>query len=160
PREMGGSTLKRGTRTMKNKLLITTAALLAGIAYASAQDTGRGQSQGGAGNAQEMQKGSKGGSASQGQRQENRQPQPQRGQTQGQRDQTSGQGQQSQAPQQGQAGQQTQASGRVELNTEQRNQIRQQILSRSDAPRADGVNISVNVGTVIPTSIRVEPVPQ
>jgi hypothetical protein len=49
-------------------------------------------------------------------------------------------------------------SGAVNLTTEQRTTIRQEVLTAS-APRATNINFSVNVGTVVPSSVRVVEVP-
>src|SRR5262249_12892634 len=71
-------------------------------------------------------------------------------------------GQQGQTGQQGQAqqgqAQQGQAGGSVNLTTEQR-KIRQTVLAGGNVPRASNVNFSVNVRTVVPTSVRVVEVP-
>src|SRR5262249_60204164 len=73
------------------------------------------------------------------------------------------QGQQGQTGQQGQAqqgqAQQGQAGGSVTLTTEQRTKIRQTVLAGGNVPRASNVNFSINVGTVVPTSVRVVEVP-
>jgi Protein of unknown function (DUF1236) len=49
-------------------------------------------------------------------------------------------------------------SGAVNLTTEQRTTIRQEVLTER-APRATNINFSVNVGTVVPSSVRVVEVP-
>jgi Protein of unknown function (DUF1236) len=49
-------------------------------------------------------------------------------------------------------------SGAVNLTTEQRTTIRQEVLTER-APRATNINFSVNVGTVVPSSVRVIEVP-
>jgi hypothetical protein len=49
-------------------------------------------------------------------------------------------------------------AGAVNLTTEQRTTIRQTVLT-PNAPRASNVNFSVNVGTVVPSSVRVIAVP-
>lgn len=49
-------------------------------------------------------------------------------------------------------------SGGVNLTTEQRTTLRQSVLTTS-APRVDSVNFAVNVGTVVPSSVRVVEVP-
>jgi hypothetical protein len=49
-------------------------------------------------------------------------------------------------------------AGAVNLSTEQRTTIRQEVLTER-APRVDSVNFSVNVGTVVPSSVRVVEVP-
>jgi peptidoglycan hydrolase-like protein with peptidoglycan-binding domain len=64
----------------------------------------------------------------------------------------------------GQAGrsgiEQTQASGGVTLTNEQRTEIRQTVLARSDAPRVERVNFALSVGTAVPTYVRVVEVPE
>ena len=50
------------------------------------------------------------------------------------------------------------SSGAVNLTTEQRTTIRKEVLT-SNAPRATNINFSVNVGTVVPSSVRVVEVP-
>ena len=49
-------------------------------------------------------------------------------------------------------------SGSVNLTTEQRTEIRQTVLT-SSAPRATNINFALNVGTVVPSSVRVVEVP-
>jgi Protein of unknown function (DUF1236) len=49
-------------------------------------------------------------------------------------------------------------SGAVNLTTEQRTTIRQEVLTER-APRVTNINFSVNVGTVVPSSVRVIEVP-
>jgi hypothetical protein len=49
-------------------------------------------------------------------------------------------------------------AGSVNLTTEQRTTIRQEVLT-SNAPRATNINFTVNVGTVVPSSVRVVEVP-
>lgn len=49
-------------------------------------------------------------------------------------------------------------AGSVNLTTEQRTTIRQEVLT-SSAPRATNINFTVNVGTVVPSSVRVVEVP-
>jgi hypothetical protein len=49
-------------------------------------------------------------------------------------------------------------SGSVNLTSEQRTTIRNEVLT-SNAPRATNINFSVNVGTVVPSSVRVVEVP-
>jgi hypothetical protein len=49
-------------------------------------------------------------------------------------------------------------AGSVNLTTEQRTTIRQEVLT-TNAPRATNVNFTVNVGTVVPSSVRVVEVP-
>src|SRR5215510_13358990 len=82
---------------------------------------------------------------------------------------TTGQGQREQGKQaeprteqpgrQGQQGQTESQQGSVQLTTEQRTQIREQVFARSNVPRVDNVNFSVRVGTTVPTSVRVVEVP-
>jgi hypothetical protein len=50
------------------------------------------------------------------------------------------------------------SSGSVNLTTEQRTTIRKEVLT-TNAPRATNINFSVNVGTVVPTTVRVVEVP-
>src|SRR5262245_37838185 len=216
----------RGTVRMRNTLLISTAALLAGVALASAQNMpGGGEQRGGAaqqsqsapgsetqrghdmqgpsqqrtqGQSQRGQKEETTGQApqsqrdqgaqqergKQGQSQQPSQGQQQRDQTTGQsqrqqdqqaqpqrqqRDQTQGQAPQRQQGQQGQTGQQGQsqqgqaqqgpAGSSVSLTTEQRTKIRQTVLAGGNVPRTSNVNFSINVGTAVPTSVRVVEVP-
>ena len=117
------------------------------------------------GQSQRDQKGETTGQAPQSQRQQDQQAQPQRQQreqTQGQAPQRQ-QGQQGQTGQQGQAqqgqAQQGQAASSATLTTEQRTKIRQTVLAGGNVPRATNVNFSINVGTVVPTSVRVVEVP-
>jgi hypothetical protein len=49
-------------------------------------------------------------------------------------------------------------SGAVNLTTEQRTTIRKEVLT-SNAPRANNINFTVNVGTVVPSTVRVVEVP-
>jgi len=83
------------------------------------------------------------------------------GQTQGQGKQNE-QTKQGQAPQQGQGKQDAQqkSGGSVTFTTEQRTRIRTTVLQGNNAPRATNVNFSINVGTVVPTGVRVVAVPQ
>ena len=48
--------------------------------------------------------------------------------------------------------------GGVNLTTEQRTTIRQEVLT-TNAPRVNSINFSINVGTVVPSSVRVVEVP-
>jgi hypothetical protein len=50
------------------------------------------------------------------------------------------------------------SSGAVNLTTEQRTTIRKEVLT-SSAPRATNINFTVNVGTVVPSTVRVVEVP-
>lgn len=50
------------------------------------------------------------------------------------------------------------SSGSVNLTTEQRTTIRKEVLTTS-APRATNINFTVNVGTVVPSTVRVVEVP-
>lgn len=52
------------------------------------------------------------------------------------------------------------AGGNVTLTTEQRTEIRQQVLQGSHAPRVDTVSFSINVGTAVPSTVRVVEVPE
>ena len=47
----------------------------------------------------------------------------------------------------------------MNLTTEQRTKIRQTVLAGGNVPRANNVNFSVSVGTVVPTRIHVVEVP-
>jgi pentapeptide MXKDX repeat protein len=49
-------------------------------------------------------------------------------------------------------------AGAVNLTTEQRTTIRQTVLT-SNAPRATNINFTVNVGTAVPSSVRIVEVP-
>jgi len=111
----------------------------------------------------------------QGQREQGQAPKQQQ-----QKDQTQGQGQreqgpapkqqmqkQDQQPQQGQQpkGQQQQGAqqgqtGGVTLTVEQRTRIRETVLRGSGGPRVTNVNFQINVGTVVPRSVRAVAVPQ
>ena len=48
----------------------------------------------------------------------------------------------------------------MSLTTEQRTKIRETVIRGSNAPRVTNINFSVNVGTVVPRSIRVVTVPE
>src|SRR5215510_13995943 len=189
----GTSKRNQKRNQMRKHILMSTVALVAGLAVASAQQMPGGQ--GGAEQKQErgaqsgaqkeqsrgseagrskseaqgkQQQGkqseqgksgeSKGGTTGQAQREQGKQAEPKtdqqgrQGQQQGQTGQQPGR----QGQQQGQTGQQ---QGSVQLTTEQRTQIREQVFSQSNVPRADNVNISVRVGTTVPTSVRVVEVP-
>jgi hypothetical protein len=167
---------------MRSKLLISTAALLAGIAMASAQtmqqgpaaapDRGAQQGQD-KGKAQQGAQGQDKGKAQQGAQSEDK-GKAQQG-TRGQKDQTTGQSQDKSAPQrsqrdrdqttgqgaQGQGerprAQQGQTGGDVTLTTEQRTRIRESVLA--SGPRVTNVNFSLSVGTVVPQTVRVVAVP-
>jgi hypothetical protein len=145
-----------------NVYLITTAAaaLLAGTVIAAAQGT---------------QTPAPGSGAEQSPPSQGPGKQPKKEQPQGQgQSQTQGQGQQQQpgqAPAQSPQKEQTQkgpdkqgtqqkAGGPVTFTTEQRTRIRTTVLQGSNAPRATSVNFSINVGTAVPTSVRVVAVPQ
>jgi hypothetical protein len=56
--------------------------------------------------------------------------------------------------------QQSQASGTVNLTTEQRTKIQQTVLASRDVPRVDHVTFSLAVGTAVPATIRVVEVPE
>jgi len=172
---------------MRSTLLVSTAALLAGIGLASAQgNQGGGQSgaapsaqgqagaagqerqspqsspsqRGGQAQQEPMQKGKRDQGAQDKAGQEDK-AQPQRS-GQGQRDQqspTQAQSPQRQENQQGKSGQaaQGQSQGSKTLTTEQRTTIRNTVVSKG--PRATNVNFTVSVGTTVPTSVRVVAVP-
>jgi hypothetical protein len=98
----------------------------------------------------------------QGQQSKRQQAQPQQGQAQPQHQQ--GQAQQAQ-PQQGQkqatgAAQQTQAGGHVTLTEQQRTQIRETVLAKSDVPRLNSVNFALTAGTIVPSTVHVVAVPE
>jgi Protein of unknown function (DUF1236) len=91
--------------------------------------------------------------------QDPKQAQPQ---TQGQKQ---DQGQKQAQPQtegqgQGKRDAQQRSGGSVTFTTEQRTRVRTTVFKDSNAPRATNVNFSINVGTVVPTGVRVVAVPQ
>jgi Putative peptidoglycan binding domain/Protein of unknown function (DUF1236) len=93
----------------------------------------------------------------QGQREQGKQAEPktdQQGRQGQQQGQTGQQGRQGDTAQQGRDQQ-----GSVQLTTEQRTQVREQVFARSNVPRVDNVNFSVRVGTTVPTSVRIVEVP-
>ncbi len=45
------------------------------------------------------------------------------------------------------------------ISTEQRTRIRQTIVKESNAPRVTNVNFTVSVGTVVPRTVRLAPIP-
>jgi peptidoglycan hydrolase-like protein with peptidoglycan-binding domain len=47
----------------------------------------------------------------------------------------------------------------VQLNQQQRTEIRQQVFAKSDVPRVDRVDFALTVGTVVPTHVRFVAVP-
>ena len=114
----------------------------------------------------------------QGQRRDGARDQNQRNQTQGQgrrdQDQQGQQGQQGQrSGQQSQQGQrdgsrdQTQGQGvgrgagaAVTLTTEQRTRIRETVFRGSNVPRVTNINFSINVGTVVPRTVKLVAVPR
>src|SRR5260221_22599 len=51
------------------------------------------------------------------------------------------------------------AGANVTLNTEQKTKIRETVINASNAPRVTNVNFAVNVGTVVPSTVRFAPVP-
>jgi hypothetical protein len=153
----------------KHLYLITTAAvaLLVGTALAAAQGMQK-QAPGGAeqsppSQGQQKEQTQPSQKQKQGESQKKDQPQTQGqgqkqdpGQKQGEsqkKDQTQGQGQGKQDAQQ-----KSGASGT--FTPEQRTRIRTTVLQGSNAPRATNVNFSINVGTVVPTSVRVVGVPE
>jgi hypothetical protein len=162
---------------MRSTLLVSTAALLAGIGLASAQGMQGGQER----QSPQSSPSQRSGQAQQGQKEQMQKDttgqaqrdqgapakadqgdkaQPQRS-GQGQRDQQSPA--QAQSPQRqdnqrgGQAAQGEGSQGSKTLTTEQRTTIRNTVVSKG--PRATNVNFSVSVGTTVPTSVRVVAVP-
>jgi hypothetical protein len=153
----------------KHLYLITTAAvaLLVGTALAAAQG---------------MQKQAPGGAEqsppSQGQQKEQTQPGQKQGESQKKdQPQTQGQGQrqdpgqkqgesqkkdqpQTQGQGQGKQDAQQKSGASGTFTPEQRTRIRTTVLQGSNAPRATNVNFSINVGTVVPTSVQVVGVPE
>jgi len=121
------------------------------------QKQGQPQTQG-----QKQDQGQKQGQAqTQGQKQDQGQKQAQP-QTQGQKQ---DQGQKQAQPQtegqgQGKQDAQQRSDGSVTFTTEQRTRVRTTVFKDSNAPRATNVNFSINVGTVVPTGVRVVAVPQ
>jgi hypothetical protein len=51
------------------------------------------------------------------------------------------------------------AGSNVTLNTEQKTRIRETVLTGSNVPRVTNVNFSLNVGTVVPQTVRFAPLP-
>jgi hypothetical protein len=51
------------------------------------------------------------------------------------------------------------SAANVALNNEQKTKIRETVINASSAPRVSSLNVSVSVGTVIPNSVRIVPVP-
>jgi Protein of unknown function (DUF1236) len=172
----------------KHVYLITTAAaaLLAGTVFAAAQGMQK-QAPGGAaeqsppsqGQGQEQKKEQTQPGQKQGQSQKEGQPQTQgqgQKQDQGQKQaqpKTDGQGQKQdqgrkqdqpktdgQGQGKGKQDAQQKSGGSVTFTTEQRTRVRTTVLQDSNAPRATNVNFSINVGTAVPTSVRVVTVPQ
>jgi uncharacterized protein DUF1236 len=47
----------------------------------------------------------------------------------------------------------------VSITTEQRTRIRETVLKQGNAPRVGNVNFQINVGTVVPRTVRVAPLP-
>jgi hypothetical protein len=91
-----------------------------------------------------------------------REGQRDQGQREGQRDmqnqgQRKDQGQQSGQREQGQQGQA--AGGSKTLTAEQRTRVRETVISGGNAPRVTNVNFALNVGTVVPRSVKVVAVP-
>jgi hypothetical protein len=104
---------------------------------------------------------------------EQRSGQSERGKA-GNRDETTGQqprqqnqapaAQQQSQPQQGQSKSQNpetqgQAGARVTFTTEQRTRIRETVIRASNAPRATNVNFTISVGTAVPRTVRLAPLP-
>lgn len=57
-------------------------------------------------------------------------------------------------------GQGMRGTGSVTLTSEQRTRIRTTVIEGGRAPRVNNVNFSINVGTAVPRSVRLAPVPQ
>jgi hypothetical protein len=131
-----------------------------GAAEQSPPSQGQGQEQ----KKEQTQPGQKQGqSQKEGQKQDQGQKQAQP-QTQGQ-GQKQDQGQKQAQPQtegqgQGKQDAQQRSGGSVTFTTEQRTRVRTTVFKDSNAPRATNVNFSINVGTVVPTGVRVVAVPQ
>src|SRR5439155_1238205 len=130
--------------SMRKQLLVSTAALLAGFAIASAQDMPGGKSGGQSGGGAQMERGSAGADRDQGrsgQAQRGAQDQSKQGQSQQrsqgqQRDQTTGQAPQRQQGQQGQSGQQGQTTGQAPQRQQgQQGQAPQQGQTQQQAPQ-------------------------
>jgi hypothetical protein len=77
-------------------------------------------------------------------------------------DHTQGQNQRGQEPQQDETKRQGQGPGKTSANftTEQRTKIRETVLNGSNAPRANNVTFSLNVGTAVPRTVRIVEVPE
>jgi len=106
---------------------------------------GKGQPKGKAQSKQPMTQGQGGGGDQRGNQRDN---QPQQGQREGQ-----GQRDNNQKGAQGK----NESSGNVTLTTEQRTTIRQTVLKGGN--RVSNVNVSINVGTVVPRSVKLVTVP-
>jgi hypothetical protein len=138
---------------MRSKFLVSTAALLAAMAMASAQNVPSGGSN--SGPAAQSPGAGAAGQAQQGQKDQMQPGQaqsPSQTQQQGQGPQP-GQGAQGKTTQQGQTQQGQAGGGGATLTTEQRTKIRE------TGPRAGNVNFSISVGTVVPTTVLVVAVP-
>jgi Protein of unknown function (DUF1236) len=174
---------------MRSKLLVSTAALLAGMAMASAQNVPSGgrdsgpaaQSQGApagaAGQDRQAPQSSQGqqGQDTKGQAQQGQKDQTQRGQQKDQRDQAQSPSQTQQSPkqeqspqrQQGQQGQGAQGKTTQQGQTQQGQTggsgatltTEQRTKVRETGPRASNVNFSISVGTAVPRTVRVVAVP-
>jgi hypothetical protein len=158
---------------MRNTLLLTTA-LLAGVSLAAAQNAPNNRQPEGAGRSQQAQEhqapreGTTGQSTQreregqnqrQGQNQERRNERQGQAQ-QGQRQQGNAQNEERENQRQGQAQQGQGAQGTVNLTSEQRTKIRQDIFSGSNVPRVDNVNFSLRTGTIVPNEVRIVEVPE
>jgi hypothetical protein len=79
---------------------------------------------------------------------------------QGQNQPQKGDAQKSDTQRQGETEHQGGSNTTVNLTTEQRTKIRETVLTGSNAPRVSNVTFAVNVGTVIPRTVRVVEVPE
>ncbi len=59
----------------------------------------------------------------------------------------------------GQAAQKSDSAASASLSTEQRTRVREVIVKQGNAPRVTSVNFSLNVGTVVPRTVRVVALP-
>jgi hypothetical protein len=80
--------------------------------------------------------------------------------TQGQNQPQKGDTQKGDTQRQGETEHQGGSNTTVNLTTEQRTKIRETVLTGSNAPRVSNVTFAVNVGTVIPRTVKVVEVPQ
>jgi hypothetical protein len=123
------------------------------------QDKSKGQTQGQAERDQDKQKSQTQGQAPRDQdRQQSQAPRDQDRQRQGQGQQGQGQRDQDRV-QQGEREGQRSGNVSVSFTTEQRTKIRETVFKSSNAPRASNVNFTINVGTVVPRTVRIVDVP-